>query len=244
MSKRPETIAIEERLYHMVQKKRVYGCSEVTIGFYGKGHGNEIVDFCTMDSKGIVRCYEIKISFSDLKSKAKKSWYGHYNYLLVGEELLSRLEDVAQYIPEYVGIAIPCFDSWSDGIKIIRNARKQSLSDEDEVLIKESLVRTLSNKLNAVRDANNLKKMSELESNLRKKDQELKDIRTQYDELQFSTQQFERYLRRYYGLDFSLDDFHKTFGAREQYLPQTISLTLTERGLKYNKQVEQNNEED
>lgn len=190
MSKRADTVAIEERLYHMVQKKKIYGCSEVTIGFYGNGHGNEIVDFCTMDSKGIVRCYEIKVTLADFKSKAKKSWYGHYNYLVVSEELLSVLTEelLDKYIPQYVGLAIPCFDSWSDGIKIIRNAKRQTLISEDEIMMKESLVRTLSHKLNMVRDSNNLVKMSELKRTISKQERELDTLRKEYSDLQFNVQ--------------------------------------------------------
>ena len=53
MSKRKETLEIEDKLYYMCHKKRIYGCEEVTIGFVNSGYGNEIVDFITMDSKGI-----------------------------------------------------------------------------------------------------------------------------------------------------------------------------------------------
>ena len=74
MAKTKETIAIEHALSDMCRKKRIYGCEEVTIGFPNDGHGNEIVDFMSMDSKGILRCYEIKISLADLHSNAKKSW--------------------------------------------------------------------------------------------------------------------------------------------------------------------------
>ena len=49
-----ETLEIEEQLRKTCRKKRLYGCEEVTIGFYNSGHGNEICDFMTMDSKGII----------------------------------------------------------------------------------------------------------------------------------------------------------------------------------------------
>lgn len=75
MVKSKLTLELEDKLRTMSIRRRIYGCEEVTIGFYKDGHGDEIVDFCTMDSNGIIRCYEIKISMNDLKSKAKKSWY-------------------------------------------------------------------------------------------------------------------------------------------------------------------------
>lgn len=85
MAKCQETLEIEATLQKDTQTKRIYGCEEITIGFYNNGHGNEIVDFMTMDSKGIIKCYEIKVIIQDFKSDAKKSWRGHYNYLVVGK---------------------------------------------------------------------------------------------------------------------------------------------------------------
>lgn len=43
----------------------IYGAFEVTLGEY---YGDERVDYMTMSSDNIFRCYEIKISKSDLKS--------------------------------------------------------------------------------------------------------------------------------------------------------------------------------
>lgn len=63
MAKRKETLDIEAALQKDTRIKRIYGCEEITIGFYNNGHGNEIVDFMTMDSKGIIKCYEIKSLF-------------------------------------------------------------------------------------------------------------------------------------------------------------------------------------
>ncbi|MBM7835622.1 hypothetical protein [Clostridium sardiniense] len=46
-----------------LQKETInlFGCLEVTIGW----SGNKRVDFMTMDSKEIFRCFEIKISKED-----------------------------------------------------------------------------------------------------------------------------------------------------------------------------------
>ena len=71
MAKRQETLDIETALQKDTRIKRIYGCEEITIGFYNNGHGNEIVDFMTMDSKGIIKCYEIKVTIQDFKSDAK-----------------------------------------------------------------------------------------------------------------------------------------------------------------------------
>ena len=70
--KRQETLDIENKLNEILTDKHrnssfgYYGCEEVTIGFANNGHGNEIVDFMSMDSKGIIRCYEIKAYMCNL----------------------------------------------------------------------------------------------------------------------------------------------------------------------------------
>ena len=148
MSKSKTTLELEEKLHNMCKEKRIYGCEEITIGFYGKGHGNERVDFCTMDSKGIIRCYEIKVSLSDLKSKSKKSWYGHYNYLFVTSELYDKIkQNIDDFIPKYVGVIIPCTKSWSVGMETKRYPKKQTLTPEQEIMIKESMIRSIYYKL-------------------------------------------------------------------------------------------------
>ena len=60
MSKTQETLSLEAALYALSEKKRYYGCTEVTIGFKKTGHGDEIVDFMSLDADGIFRCYEIR----------------------------------------------------------------------------------------------------------------------------------------------------------------------------------------
>lgn len=70
-------------------KARFIGCFEVTIGWYGK----ERVDYITYDTKGIWRCYEIKVSKSDFHSKAKKTFIGHYNYFVVTRELYNEIKN-------------------------------------------------------------------------------------------------------------------------------------------------------
>lgn len=84
-----------------------YGTNEVTLSSFGITNGKEIVDFLSYDSKkDIYRCYEIKVSMSDFKSSAKKSWYGNYNYLVIFSTLFSE-KDVdfwKREIPAGVGL--------------------------------------------------------------------------------------------------------------------------------------------
>jgi len=241
MSKRKETLEIENKLHYMCQQRRIYGCEEVTIGFYSNGHGNEIVDFCTMDSKGILRCYEIKVTLSDLKSKAKKSWYGHYNYLFVTKDLYNKIYDnLDTYIPKYVGVAVPCSELWSEGVEIVRNAKKQDLTIEQETMLKESMVRSMSYKLQKYREATDLSAISKLKSELRAADKDAKQYSEDAHRLRFTISRLERALRLYYGrddIDLGLEELAENITNRKIFLPEKIELTLTENGSKYNQQV-------
>lgn len=86
----------------------------------------------TYDTKGIWRCYEIKVSKSDFYSKSKKTFIGHYNYFVMPEELY---EEVKNDIPNHVGV--------HTGDRVIKNPKKQELT-VDEQILKDSLIRSLS----------------------------------------------------------------------------------------------------
>lgn len=239
MSKRKETLEIESALHYMCQKRRIYGCEEVTIGFSYNGHGNEIVDYCTMDSKGVLRCYEIKVTLADLKSKAKKSWYGHYNYLFVTKELFQKIYDkYEEYgIPDHVGVCIPCSQSWSDGVEVRRRAKKQDISMEQEIMLKDSLIRSMSYKIQKLRDAADIEKVSNLKSNIRKLEKENVLYRNEKDKLRFVLRRFERILRIYYGKEVWLEDLIENI--EKELLPENIHLTLTEKGKRRNQIIKE-----
>mgnify|MGYP007110284969 CR=1 FL=1 len=137
ISKRQDTLSLENALIKSTKQKRIYGCEEITMGFYNNGHGNEVVDFMTMDSKGIIKCYELKVTLQDLKSDAKKSWYGHYNYLVVSRELYDKVSDWDEYIPKHIGIIVgECLESR-------RKAQRCEVSTETEIMLKESMIRSM-----------------------------------------------------------------------------------------------------
>lgn len=164
MAKREETIRIEEALHAWCREHRVYGCEEVTIGFANNGHGNEVVDFMSMDAEGILRCYEIKVTLRDLKSQAKKSWYGHYNYLVVTEDLYDATEELEAYVPEYVGVSVFCADG------VIRNRQKpvrQDLTSGQQLMVKEGFIRSLWYKMWKYRDAADMEKVQGLKAEIR-----------------------------------------------------------------------------
>ncbi len=148
------------------RQKRIYGCEEITIGFYNNGHGNEVVDFMTMDSKGTLKCYELKVILQDLKSDAKKSWYGHYNYLVVSRELYKKVTDWSEYIPDNIGIIVgECLESK-------RKAKRCDISSETENMLKESIIRSMFWKMIKYKDAQSLDKQRQLQSKIRRLERE------------------------------------------------------------------------
>lgn len=99
------------------------------MGWFGK----ERVDYITYDTKGIWRCYEVKVSKSDFYSSAKKTFVGHYNYYVMPKELY---EQVKGDIAPHIGVV-------AEGSYSIKKALKQELGAEEKVL-KDSLIRSLS----------------------------------------------------------------------------------------------------
>lgn len=169
--KRQETLDIENKLNEIIADKHrnssfgYYGCEEVTIGFANNGHGNEIVDFMSMDSKGTIRCYEIKVTMADLKSKAKKSWYGHYNYLVIGGELLDKIEEVKSLTPKEIGIL-------DNNLSAIRRPKLKGIHDKTETMLKESLVRSMYHKMNKYKRTQDIDEYKKLESKVKRVERE------------------------------------------------------------------------
>lgn len=97
--KTEETMLLEKAIRRATRKMGVFGCFEVTIGFFGK----ERVDYMTYDTKGIFRCYEIKVSKADFHSSAAKSFVGHYNYFVLTKELWKEVRDE---IPPGIGVYV------------------------------------------------------------------------------------------------------------------------------------------
>lgn len=121
-----------------------YGTCEVTIDFQRNGNGKELVDFISYDArKDVFRCYEIKVSMSDFKSKAKKSWYGDYNYLVITNELYKQqsLDDWKSQIPDGIGIiVVHCESYWKE---TVWKAKKRDVDQIVKDMLLKSMLRSL-----------------------------------------------------------------------------------------------------
>lgn len=113
--KTEKTYKLENKIYNATKKTGVFGCFEVTIGFFGK----ERVDYMTYDTKGIFRCYEIKVSKNDFHSNAKLSFVGHYNYYVLTRKLY---KEVKNEIPDWIGIYV--------GENLVKSPKKQNIDEK------------------------------------------------------------------------------------------------------------------
>lgn len=127
MSKSKTTTQLEGAIYRSTRKNGTFRCFEVTIPI----GGSERVDFMTITTKGEVRCYEVKSSKQDFYSKYKHSFFGHYNYFVMKEELYEQVKDD---IPDGIGV--------HNGSWVIKRPKKQRLKFKINTIL-WSLVRSL-----------------------------------------------------------------------------------------------------
>lgn len=167
MAKTELTISLERLIYTATCKQGVFGCFEVTIGWFG----SERVDYMTYDTKGIWRCYEIKVSKADFRSKAKKTFVGHYNYFVMTRELF---EEVKDEIPKHVGVYIGAFCQ--------KRARKQELAVDEEIL-KNSFIRSLSREAGKLFKSDNPSVIDGMNRRINYEQREKERYRQQYQDL-------------------------------------------------------------
>ncbi|RBR96506.1 hypothetical protein EB62_00956 [Enterococcus faecalis] len=90
----------EKCLWHYTNKMGVFGCFEVTIGWFGK----ERVDFMTYSTDNTIRCYEIKVTLADLKSSAKQTFLSDYNYCQKSEKAKCHIRNTSYCLRKYGAI--------------------------------------------------------------------------------------------------------------------------------------------
>lgn len=104
MAKSDKTKFIEGCLWKENNKMGLFGCFEVTIGWFG----TEIGDFITYKTNGEFRCYEIKVIKSDYNSKAALSFHGDFNYYVMPDSLYEELKkDVEKEVRGSLFLSVP-----------------------------------------------------------------------------------------------------------------------------------------
>lgn len=149
MAKTEETLIIEDVLYQNLFGSnpclaREYGTKEVTVTLLKEKKVKEIVDFLSYNAKkDEFRCYEIKVSMADFKSKAAKTWIGNYNYLVIPRELYLKqsLYEWKEQIPYYVGIIVVNVERRSKWVA--KRPAPMEVSAGMKFMLRQSLIRTL-----------------------------------------------------------------------------------------------------
>ncbi|MCR5228890.1 MAG: hypothetical protein K6D03_02065 [Solobacterium sp.] len=206
MAKTKQTIALEDALDRKARENREYGCREITIGFRRQGHGDEIVDFMTMDARSVFRCYELKVSLADLKSEAKKSWYGDYNYLLTTGEVFRAVEEWEDYIPPFVGILT------DETLTVRRKAQRLGIDGEQREMLKDSLIRSMFWKMNDFRDSADPEAYRSLKNDFARLQERFEAYRLETDRRNWVLEDYERY----YALNHQLEGFSAENDAKVQ----------------------------
>ena len=210
MSKTEETKLLEDALHQRQIEKREYGCEEVTIGFKAGGKGDEIVDYMTMDASDQFRCYEIKVTLSDLRSDNALSFYGDYNYLVVSDSLYLRNPVWENHIPPYAGILC------GKDLRVIRQAKLKRIDEQTRQMLKSSLLRSVCWKYENHRNAQILNDTRALIRQMEQMKQEYQNRIDELDQMEWTCHDFEYY----YGANHQITDFHLEKEAviqRKQY---------------------------
>lgn len=76
------------------------------------------------------RCYEIKVTLADLKSSAKQTFLGDYNYLVVTNELWEKIQANPDLKWKYSNQGILIFSELRHnlGITSVKKAKKQNVT--------------------------------------------------------------------------------------------------------------------
>ena len=127
MAKTEKTLEFESYLKKYTHKQGIFGCPEVTIGWFG----NERVDYLTYDTNDYFKCYEVKVTKQDFYSKNHNTFIGNYNYYDIPKEVGVLVENK---IGDKIYLYLP--------LRAIKPAKKQELKVDKDIL-KNSLIRSL-----------------------------------------------------------------------------------------------------
>lgn len=148
MGKTIDTLEVERQLVLYSHKMGVYGVKEVSLRKNAYGKIDERVDYMTIDNTSVIRCYEIKVTKSDFLSGAHLSWWGDYNYLVVTDTLLPKIDKLPEYSKlAFSGVGIITLGLESNNVIVVRKPRKKQVSISQRTAVIESMVKSASNQL-------------------------------------------------------------------------------------------------
>lgn len=190
----PKTPLTEEIEYALLDEyKGKYACREVTIGMGTAEHGR--VDFMVMDSKDIIKCFEIKVTVTDFHSPCINSFDGHYNYYVMPLDVYNA---VTNEIPYYVGVYI--YDK--KYLSSVKKAIKQKLTSDKVEAMKSYLIRSLSREANRYYEIKNESTVTTLKRKIKVLSEEKTDYQKSTDKYRTRLITLENDLDEIYGENF------------------------------------------
>lgn len=132
MAKSEKTLQLEDAIWRATIRQGTFGCFEVTIGWFG----HERVDYMTYDTKGDIKCFELKVSVSDFHSKHHNTFVGHLNYYVLTKDVYNK---VKSEIPPGIGVYL--LSQHGDAYCAKRATRRKPT--EDTQVLKDSFIRSL-----------------------------------------------------------------------------------------------------
>lgn len=165
-------------IWNSTHKQGTFGCFEVTIGWFG----HERVDYMTYDTNGIWRCYEIKITKSDFRSKNHNTFIGNFNYYIMPPELY---EQVNAEIPEGIGVYVQENHPYRKypQLKSIRKSVRRELKIDEQVM-KNSMIRSLCREFDKQMQSGNETRIEQVMRETRYYESRYKNLEHRYFELQ------------------------------------------------------------
>ena len=145
--KSPTTNHIEYLIFQHTNKLGVYGCREVKIGCVKTKRfitdNQEFVDYMTITSDGVITCYEIKSSLSDIKSNARLSFYGHKNYFVMPTELYNDICNESWFLRKLQNHSIGVITvNKFDKLKVVKKCKNKNLSIGTQTILLESFAKS------------------------------------------------------------------------------------------------------
>lgn len=144
-------IALEVPFWHTVK---------LNFGYGPVGH-SEYVD-AVSEYDGIFTCYELKISMSDLRSKAAQTFEGNKNYLVCPLEMAMKIKKRNDcWISQHPTVGIMAWTG-EDNFKIIKRCKeKYDVKDNDWHTLAKGMMSSLSQELKTLREPALIKEFME-----------------------------------------------------------------------------------
>ena len=92
------------------------------------------------DTKNIFRCYEIKISKKDFYSKAKLSFAGDYNYLVLAQDVYNEVKQDIDI--KFYGIGVYVYNGYDLILK--KRAKQKTVHIGQKIDLMYCMIRSLS----------------------------------------------------------------------------------------------------